>query len=200
MQRKTRRRADDAAFDLTPMIDCVFQLLIFFLVCTSFGQHERDLVNHMPTDTGQMGDIAPPREQLTIYCQWDEAESANHYVIAIGARHRRVVAGSRAKLADLVIYPSDPIAVIRQKRAAYKRAHDALASEIAMYLPSAGADIEKFEISFARDARLGARSGTAPWTFVSLAIDACVGVNKSRKSTGQAELPVAFKFSNAGSN
>lgn len=30
-------------FDLTPMIDCVFQLLIFFLVATRFAEEEREM-------------------------------------------------------------------------------------------------------------------------------------------------------------
>lgn len=36
MARKTRREAEEAAIDLTPMLDVVFIMLIFFIVTTSF--------------------------------------------------------------------------------------------------------------------------------------------------------------------
>lgn len=35
-------------FDLTPMIDCVFQLLIFFLVVARFAEEERELEVVLP--------------------------------------------------------------------------------------------------------------------------------------------------------
>ena len=36
MSRKARKQADEAAIDLTPMLDIVFIMLIFFIVTTSF--------------------------------------------------------------------------------------------------------------------------------------------------------------------
>lgn len=36
MARRTRREAEEAAIDLTPMLDVVFIMLIFFIVTTSF--------------------------------------------------------------------------------------------------------------------------------------------------------------------
>lgn len=36
MSRKTRKQADEAGIDLTPMLDIVFIMLIFFIVTTSF--------------------------------------------------------------------------------------------------------------------------------------------------------------------
>ena len=44
MARKSRRRkSEDIRLDMTPMIDCVFQLLIFFLVSMKF----EDIVAHL---------------------------------------------------------------------------------------------------------------------------------------------------------
>ena len=37
------KKGSTSVFDLTPMIDCVFQLLIFFLVATRFAEEEREL-------------------------------------------------------------------------------------------------------------------------------------------------------------
>lgn len=45
-----RVREDDVApsLDMTPMIDCVFNLLIFFLVATTFHQAEREMQIALP--------------------------------------------------------------------------------------------------------------------------------------------------------
>jgi hypothetical protein len=72
---------------------------------------------------------------------------------------------------------------------------DNLVSGTEAYINKAGADrIEKLEISFAVNAMEGASSGTAPWMFVSLAIDAAAQINANRKSNGLEVLTVTFKF------
>lgn len=38
MARRTKREAEEAAIDLTPMLDVVFIMLIFFIVTTSFAK------------------------------------------------------------------------------------------------------------------------------------------------------------------
>ena len=65
------------------------------------------------------------------------------------------------------------------------------------YISNSGAKIEKLEISFAVNAMEGATSGTAPWMFVSLAIDAAAQVNKNRAASGLEELSVTFKFADS---
>jgi len=49
-------------FDLTPMIDCVFQLLIFFLVATRFAEEERELDVLLPEASEAQAITAKPRE------------------------------------------------------------------------------------------------------------------------------------------
>ncbi|MCC6573929.1 MAG: biopolymer transporter ExbD [Planctomycetes bacterium] len=193
MLRRRRRAGDEANFDLTPMIDCVFQLLIFFIVCTRFVPDERIFNTKLPTDEGDLKRPEVPKEQLTVYCNWDGA--ANTYALGVQGRNRKVIADSRAAMADLVIYPTDAVAAIREKKRRYARAHAALTDHIRHYLDLSGARVEKIEISFANDPVRGAVSGTAPWVFVSLAIDACAQVNKDRDKADQ--LPVNFKFANA---
>jgi biopolymer transport protein ExbD len=43
MKRSRRKPIEDAKLDMTPMIDCVFQLLIFFLVSMKF----EDIIAHL---------------------------------------------------------------------------------------------------------------------------------------------------------
>lgn len=43
MKRTRRRPAEDIKLDMTPMIDCVFQLLIFFLVTMKY----EDIIAHL---------------------------------------------------------------------------------------------------------------------------------------------------------
>jgi biopolymer transport protein ExbD len=48
--------------DLTPMMDMVFNLLIFFMVVTSFEKEERDLKVQLPDGSEAMPLTAKPRE------------------------------------------------------------------------------------------------------------------------------------------
>lgn len=51
-------------FDLTPMIDCVFQLLIFFLVATKFAEEERELDVMLPEASEAQPITVKPREMF----------------------------------------------------------------------------------------------------------------------------------------
>jgi biopolymer transport protein ExbD len=50
--------------NLTPMIDIVFQLLIFFLVATRFEEEERELDLVLPQASEAMARIAKPKEMF----------------------------------------------------------------------------------------------------------------------------------------
>lgn len=183
--------------DLTPLVDVVFQLLVFFMLCTRFATDERNHTAELPQDEGLENKPSLPKEQITIYCNWDPPSLTNSYLVAIGARGRRPVADSHAGLRDVVVYPSDNNDGIRKKQAKYTQIFNSLVASIEQYIISSGAKIEKLEISFAKDATQGAGSGTAPWMFVSLAIDACGRVNIEREKAGKPALPVTFKFVDA---
>ena len=194
-----RKKRDDGlvAFDMTPMIDAVFQLLIFFIVCTRFKQEERNMRADLPTDEGLSAALAVPKEQITIYCQWEAETATNQYVVAIQARGREVVKDSRMGLLDLVIFDKDGVSGVREKKARYRSLQANLVSSVEAYIVRSGAKIEKIEISFATNAVQGVKSGTAPWAFVSLAIDATAQINANRKANGKPELSVTFKFADA---
>ncbi|MBE7493241.1 MAG: biopolymer transporter ExbD [Planctomycetes bacterium] len=195
MARKRRKRQEDSAkADLTPMIDVTFQLLIFFILCTRFKVEERNHRADLPLNEGLNTSPSVPKEQITIYCNWDPATQVNDYVVAIGARGRKPVDQSRAGLKDMVIFPNDGNAAIRDKKILYSQVFNNLVKAVEDYIVRSGAKIEKLEISFAKDATQGVKSGTAPWMFVSLAIDASARVNANRKAAGKEELTVTFKF------
>lgn len=198
-QRTSRkqRETEKAEPDLTPMIDVTFQLLIFFILCSRFTTPERAQLVDLPLSEGPENKPEIPKEQLTVYCQWDDTSATNKYVLAVGARGRKPVLATRAGLQELVILPTDSNAEISTKRERYRRIHVALVMAIQQYVRDSGAKIEKIEISVAKNASLGARSGTAPWMFVSAAIDAGAALNQQREKANQPVLPVVFKFIDA---
>jgi len=199
MSRNRRRRDPNLpSFDMTPMIDCVFQLLIFFIVCTRFKQDERRFEPHLSTTEGLRTDQPPaPQEQLTIYCQWDADAAQGQFAIGISARGRKAVANSQVALTELLPLDRDGPSEVARKHEIYVRTHAALKEACLSYIAQSGATIDKLEISFAKDATLGARSGTAPWAFVSLAIDAANAINVDRKKRGEGAYNVTFKFADA---
>lgn len=49
-------------FDITPMIDCVFQLIIFFLVATEFAEEEKEMAVRLPEASEAQPITARPKE------------------------------------------------------------------------------------------------------------------------------------------
>ncbi|MDC1141671.1 biopolymer transporter ExbD [Planctomycetota bacterium] len=203
MARKKKRKSGDekANPDLTPMIDVTFQLLIFFILCTRFKVDERNHRVDLPLDEGLSSDESKPKEQITIYCAWDDGAQQNHYQVAIGARGRKVVEGSHVGLQDIVIFPSDNSGSITEKKTRYQQIVKLLVERTQQYITDSGmeANIEKLELAYAKDNVLGAKSGTTPWMFVSLAIDAASKINQDRvaKFGEDKEFSVTFKFADA---
>ncbi|MHC4841996.1 MAG: hypothetical protein ACYTDT_13745, partial [Planctomycetota bacterium] len=146
-------------------------------------------------------DESKPKEQITIYCAWDDGSQQNHYQVAIGARARKVVEGSHTGLQDIVIFPSDGSGGIREKKARYQQLVKLLIERTEQYITSSGMEtnVEKLELAYAKDNVLGAKSGTTPWMFVSLAIDAASKINQNRveKYGEDKEFSVTFKFADA---
>jgi len=71
MARKLRRRPIDntVVMDMTPMIDIVFLLLIFFMLTTKFTPDEKAISSLMPTNMGQAQASSPspvPPDQINI--------------------------------------------------------------------------------------------------------------------------------------
>ena len=60
------KRNDDfkAEVDMTPMIDCVFLLLVFFMVSTTFNKQEADISFALPGTAAQAEAVDIPDEQI----------------------------------------------------------------------------------------------------------------------------------------
>jgi len=66
--REGKSRRIEATLDLTPLIDVVFLLLIFFLVTATFAQRDMSVV---PVDLpeGSTGDAATATARITVYVE-----------------------------------------------------------------------------------------------------------------------------------
>ena len=53
-----------AEVDMTPMIDCVFLLLVFFMVSTTFNKQEADISFALPGTAAQSDSVEIPDEQI----------------------------------------------------------------------------------------------------------------------------------------
>ena len=53
-----------AEVDMTPMIDCVFLLLVFFMVSTTFNKQEADISFALPGTADQSESVEIPDEQI----------------------------------------------------------------------------------------------------------------------------------------
>ena len=53
-----------AEVDMTPMIDCVFLLLVFFMVSTTFNKREADISFSLPGTAEQSDSVDIPDEQI----------------------------------------------------------------------------------------------------------------------------------------
>ena len=83
MRRSGRKRQDDqAGVDLSPLIDCVFLLLIFFLVTTMFKKFEHQIPIRMPDITSSLAEAS--RED--VFQVGMSAAGRFHLQDAVGAR------------------------------------------------------------------------------------------------------------------
>jgi len=78
-------KSSTRVFNLTPMIDCVFQLLIFFLVATRFAEEERELDVVLPQASEAQPITVRPRE----------------LVVNVDAEGRYTISGKALSLAEL---------------------------------------------------------------------------------------------------
>ena len=59
-------REEDMRINMDPMIDCVFLLIIFFLVTTSFIKLEQDLSINLPVQSRAMKVKKPPARPIVV--------------------------------------------------------------------------------------------------------------------------------------
>jgi len=67
-EMKFLKDTDEGQFEInmTPMIDCVFQLILFFLVTSSFIRLEQDLTIDLPKQSHELKLKAPPARPIVV--------------------------------------------------------------------------------------------------------------------------------------
>jgi len=198
MPRKKPRKAEAVEFDLTPMIDVTFQLLIFFIVVMKFKQIEQTQAADLPTDSGfAMPTDAPQEAIITLRLKWQNEIMVYDVCVDTAASGRaQINAGTLTQLMQG-----------RDARDGYKRSFDELVAGIHKVYNLMGKQAKKLEISY-NEHNTGATSLeapelTAPWGFVTLAMDAATQVNMDiEEQTGDPEkkLSVVFKYTQPQGN
>ena len=59
-----KQEEPEASVDMTPMIDCVFLLLVFFMVSSTFNKQEADISFALPGTAEQSESVEIPDEQI----------------------------------------------------------------------------------------------------------------------------------------
>lgn len=138
------------------------------------------------------GGPAIPKEQITLYTDYDQESKVAQNVIAIGARGRKVVENSRFALSDISSELASDEAGRKLAAENRTRLREAIVSKIETYVEQSGAKIEKLELRAGGDARLGASSFNAPCGFLFLQIEAAKDLNDRRKLQQRPPLEVVI--------
>ncbi|MBM4142842.1 MAG: biopolymer transporter ExbD [Lentisphaerae bacterium] len=78
---KFGREADEAIeMNMTPMIDCIFQLILFFLVTSSFIKLEQDLSINLPVQSREMKVPPPPARPIIVNVKYLGANRVDYVV------------------------------------------------------------------------------------------------------------------------
>jgi biopolymer transport protein ExbD len=105
-------------FSMAPLIDIVFQLLIFFMVATTYTQQEKDLTIELPSaQTAQAAD-KPPEEIVINISRDGRVSLAGHEVqhgdlvgALVEASHRRTQVPVTIR-GDRLVHHEDVVAVL----------------------------------------------------------------------------------------
>lgn len=71
--RKSKRRTDEP-FQMAPMIDMVFLLLVFFMTVSTLAKESRPETGLPVSETAQVPAEAPPRDILTVLAESGETQ------------------------------------------------------------------------------------------------------------------------------
>ena len=66
MRRRSRRKSEEQGLDLTPMMDIVFIMLIFFIVTTSFVKETGVDVNRPNAETAERDEKGNRKKAINI--------------------------------------------------------------------------------------------------------------------------------------
>src|SRR2546430_15314943 len=98
MRIPARAVSSEVGFNMTPMIDVVFQLIIFFLLSNHLAKQERQLPLPLPAATSGMVEVADARPRLTV----------------------NVLADGTLLVANRPVKPDELIGLLRERRAGHR--------------------------------------------------------------------------------
>jgi biopolymer transport protein ExbD len=71
---------DEMRMNMDPMIDCIFQLILFFLVTTSFIKLEQDLTINLPVQSRELSVKTPPARPIVVNVRYMPGGRADYHV------------------------------------------------------------------------------------------------------------------------
>jgi len=71
---------EELRINMDPMIDCVFQLILFFLVTTAFIRLEQDLSINLPVQSRELKVKAPPARPVVVNVRYLPGGKAYYHV------------------------------------------------------------------------------------------------------------------------
>jgi biopolymer transport protein ExbD len=136
---KALNEEEDFAIPMTPMIDIVFQLLIFFLLASTVAEEERDIKIRLPQ--GSQGDSRglSAGSRLMIGVRQDGSVTLGGQALELPELRKRLIDAGRSK--------EKPGVVIRWDKKAYVE----IAAEVLQYCKEAG--LESVSIAYYHDER-----------------------------------------------
>jgi hypothetical protein len=100
MKKRRSRKVEigEMAIDMTPMIDCVFQLLIFFVLTNKFIEQEGELRSYLPKNRGLQPTVATSVDlaNVTIFLGW-EGDSETGRCVAITTNYQPASGGNQQR-------------------------------------------------------------------------------------------------------
>ena len=116
--RSKNRNGGKRNIDMTPMIDCVFQLLLFFMVASRFDDEskvsgEGSLDAHLPDAVAAMPMVMRPKEMIV------NVNSKGEFYVG-GEMHSEAQLGARLQRAEINNPGNQPIVIRGDERSDWK--------------------------------------------------------------------------------
>jgi biopolymer transport protein ExbD len=103
---------ENIEMNMTPMIDCIFQLILFFLVTSSFIKLEQDLSINLPIQSREMKVQQPPARPIVVNVKY---VGANQVLYSV-ENEQMTLAGLTANFSRARIRNKDQAVIIRGDR------------------------------------------------------------------------------------
>jgi hypothetical protein len=113
-RRAREQGAVEMEINMVPMIDIVFQLLIFFVLTAKFIEHEGELRSYLPRNRGLQQTVATSidLDNVTVFLDWvpdPGSETGEGHCIAITTNYRPMSGGAMPRYNFPLVAPAPSI-------------------------------------------------------------------------------------------